>query len=998
MANKILLRGIFLVFILCIATQAMGQEEILEEQKDLRIEKAIQQLIKEFQSDDESLQAGQLTSWDFEVNEEDSTLAIDLKNVFKSDEWTAKKVDKIYSYAKKQLPDDYDGFRLTILSNTLELSEWVPYSIKACDDPSILWGKKLHKGEPWVKNISKKYHVTNGLEDRHISLWASHGYHYNQGRGYWKWQRASLFGTTEDLYTQTIVIPYLIPMLEKAGAIVFTPRERDWQKHEIIVDNDEPYRKGYSELGGKRKWELTEVDGFAMHEGFYVDGENPFVAGTAKMTKTTRSNALSYVSYKPTIPEDGDYAVYVSYQTLPESIDDAHYIVYHQGEKTEFRVNQTMGGGTWVYLGTFRFEKGCSQRNQVVITNASSQKGVVTTDAVRFGGGMGNVLRADSISGMPRCLEGARYYAQWAGAPYEVYSSKNGIDDYSDDINVRSYMTNWLAGGSAYVPNKEGKNVPLELALAIHSDAGCSADSTSLYGSLTICSTDFDEGLLCSGLSRKSSLELANALLHNVKADITHAFGKWRTRRVLDKNYSESRRPDVPAVIFETLSHQNFPDMRLGQNPHFKFTLARSIYKTILRYMSEQYDYPYVVAPLAPENISAEFVSNGKLKIEWDGVNDPQELTAKPKSYIVYQAKGSDGFDHGTIVKRNSHVIELSPNTMYHFKVAALNDGGESFCTEEITAYYNPLATRNILIANGFRRLSAPAVFENDSLIGFDLDEDIGVTAGKTAGWLGRQVCFTKSTMGTEGIDALGFSTNELAGKFIAGNDFNYIAEHANAVVKTGLPYNISSCSVQAIEKKKIELGQYDVVDLLLGLEKFDAETHPYYTTFSPRLQQSLADYTAQGGSVLVSGAHIASGKLNETGKSFLANVLKINQTAVNRVPLDTLENTRYDTFITGMKTEFEVYRVPNEQHYAAQVCDVISPVNGGFCMMTYDDGTSAAVAYDGTDHKSIAMGFPFECIKSKKMQADLMKGLLLFLSQSNDGQNTSKHIRDKKH
>lgn len=33
-------------------------------------------------------------------------------------------------------------------------------------------------------------------------------------------------------------------------------------------------------------------------------------------------------------------------------------------------------------------------------------------------------------------------------------------------------MTNWLAGGSCFAPNEAGLNVPLELSLAVHSDAG----------------------------------------------------------------------------------------------------------------------------------------------------------------------------------------------------------------------------------------------------------------------------------------------------------------------------------------------------------------------------------------------------------------------------------------------------------------------------------------------------------------------------------------------
>ena len=76
------------------------------------------------------------------------------------------------------------------------------------------------------------------------------------------------------------------------------------------------------------------------------------------MAKTTsKKNNYSLISYMPKFPEEGRYAVYVSYSTLENSVDDASYTVWHKGEKTEFRVNQQMGGGTWVYLGTFDFDK-----------------------------------------------------------------------------------------------------------------------------------------------------------------------------------------------------------------------------------------------------------------------------------------------------------------------------------------------------------------------------------------------------------------------------------------------------------------------------------------------------------------------------------------------------------------------------------------------------------------------------------------------------------------
>ena len=215
------------------------------------------------------------------------------------------------------------------------------------------WGKTNYEDAPWVKNVSRPNEITEGLQNRHLSLWSSHGRYYDARKGGWRWQRPILFGTAEDLYTQTIVLPYLIPMLEHAGAVVYTPREKDWQKNEVIIDNDS--RSGcYKEESLKKKWADTSLPGFAQHYGSYNDGENPFTAGTARKVKTRKRNSkISSAVYQPTIPESGRYAVYVSYQTQKKSVDDAEYIVFHKGQETHFRVNQRMGGGTWVYLGTF---------------------------------------------------------------------------------------------------------------------------------------------------------------------------------------------------------------------------------------------------------------------------------------------------------------------------------------------------------------------------------------------------------------------------------------------------------------------------------------------------------------------------------------------------------------------------------------------------------------------------------------------------------------------
>jgi len=91
-------------------------------------------------------------------------------------------------------------------------------------------------------------------------------------------------------------------------------------------------------------------------------------------------------------------------------------------------------------------------------------------------------------------------------------------------------------------------------------------------------------------------------------------------------------------------------------------------------------------------------------------------------------------------------------------------------------------ATQTILVVNVFHRLSSPAIINSDTEQGFDIEADPGLTYGPTAGWSGRQANFDKSMIGKEGINALGYGGEELVGKIIAGNDFNYVKEHIEAL------------------------------------------------------------------------------------------------------------------------------------------------------------------------------------------------------------------------
>ena len=586
---------------------------------------------------------------------------------------------------------------------------------------------------------------------------------------------------------------------------------------------------------------------------------------------------------------------------------------------------------------------------------------------------MGNIVRGGTTSGLPRTLEGARYYAQWAGAPWDIVSKSNGSNDYNDDINARSLMTNWLAAGSTYVPGK-GKKVPIDLSLAIHSDAGI-APNGSYVGTLGIYTTQEGDDHLGEDLSRSVSKTLAENMVSNLKKDIDQVFHiNWNTRSVRDRNYSETRLPDVPSMILETMSHQNFNDMKLGQDPNFKFVVARSIYKTILRYEASMHNTSYTVQPLAPILFRLKRVGANKVRLQWNAVNDPYEPTAVPTSYNVYTAIGNGGFDNGINISGTSCEIEMQMGKLYSFRITACNRGGESFPTEVLSAYNHPDAKQTVLVVNGFNRLSSPAIIDSIGSQGFNLEADPGVTYGKTIGWSGQQSNFDPRSAGKEGAGALGYGGEELVGKMVAGNDFNYVRTHAEAIQTAGR-YNVVSCSGKAVENGLVRLTDYDAVDIDLGLEKDDGHSLYYYKAFRPAMQQQISNYLQHHGNLFVNGAYLASDMKLEAEKQWLANNLKITYAGSN------LNN--YSAMIKGLGTSFDIYRTINADHYGAYTPDNILPANNtAIAVMAYADGNNAAVAYKGVDYRTFSMAFPLECIKDANTRNKIMRGILAYLLQ----------------
>lgn len=921
------------------------------------------------------------------LNNPARTLDVYANAAFGEQPFREESVKQIYDDVRALLPSPVNRYKVTIYVGDKSIDSLVPNRLARHPSADRAWGKGEHyDGAPWVTDASRPYTVTEGLQGHHLAINASHGAVFSQTDRRWGWQRPALFCTREDLLTQSIVYPYLIPMLENAGAVVFTTRERDPQPAEVVVDNDVHGCEGglyVEEHGSRTVWTDTAdgLTGFFTPQDSLFDGDNPHVRGTARFVNTTsgRGAQTAAALWMPRLPRAGRYAVYVTYTSCARSVPDAHYVVTHKGGTTHFTVNQQMGSGTWTYLGTFEFDAGASTAGMVALTNESRYDGVVCADAVRFGGGMGLTARgisADSmrVSTLPRYFEGARYWAQYAGFPYAAYAGKGGLNDYAEDINARSYVGNHLLGGSVFCPDSVGLGVPLELAFALHTDAGL--DREGIVGTLGICTTAYHDGLLGDGrTSRFTSRDMVDEVMSSVTDDIRRSgHPEWTRRGIWDRNYSESRICEVPSMILEVLAHQNYNDMKLAHDPKFKFLVARAVYKGLLRQVSATHGEAFTVQPLPPDHLllaPSGRAATGGYRLSWQPVADPLEPSAQPTAYVVYTRVGDGGFDNGRLVKGTHLDMELQPDVLYSFRVTAVNKGGQSFPSETLAAGYPSAAAGSVLVVNGFQRLDGPATVETADSVGFDLDADPGVPYISTMAFCGRQTDFNPASVQL-GPDRCthGASTDELIGKTLVGNTFDFTALHAAAILANG--YAVASASRQCFEEGAIALDGYQVVDVLLGLE--NKEVLP------AAMHQRLASYAMGGGRLLLSGSYIGDAcRTDPSASIFMRDILRVRYVAANR--------RADDLAISGQNLTLPFERGFNTDVYPLvrpEVLEPAEPSDTDFSLFAYAGSrASAAVAAQTATTRAVTLGFPFEAVGDATTRQAAMAIILAWLMKT---------------
>jgi hypothetical protein len=893
-------------------------------------------------------------------------------------------VDKIYRALSERIP----GYTFSVESMDHPVEDFIPNYYRDRKDYDLKRQPlKIPREKSTVQRSLENF--DNGLLNKNIVLWHSHGWYYSNGPKRWEWQRPRLFQSVEDLIPLSFTVPYLIPMLENAGANVFVPRERDFQVNEVIVDNSD---KNYQEtFFTKTATSGLGAAGYGHTPIPYTEGVNPFRNGDTRYLLSD-SVLSAQAEWIPDIPGTGSYAVYISYANSPANIKDAVYTVKYYGGTKDYIINQRIGGGTWIYLGTFKFLKGSNaETGKVTLNNISSEPGkTVSADAVRFGGGMGIVERNGNTSGRAKFFEGARYWLQAAGMPDTlVYDLNKGANDYNDDYQSRGEYANYLKG-APYGPNRnrdeEGLGIPVDLSLSFHTDAGITYNDTTV-GTLAIYSLEGADSqyVFPDSVSRLASRDLSDIIQSQIVDDMRILYDPaWSRRQLREAQYSESFRPNMPGMLLELLSHQNFLDMQFVLDPRFRFDVARAIYKGMLRFLSSQYEYEYVVQPLPVKYFSVEFSGEYSVAIKWKSQADTLEPTAVADKYILYTRVNDEDFNSGEIVYGDSVIKNIEPGKIYSYKVTAVNGGGESFPSEILAAGIpENRSSGNVLVVNGFDRISGPEAVNSGDFAGLMNDIDDGVPDKYDFGFTGRQYDYKiESQFVSNDAPGHGASYSNYETTIIAGNSFDYPYLHGRAILASG--YAFTSMSDESFGQA--ENLNYRMIDYILGEEKetgwqkpvMDSIRGKQFKAFTPDVTGKLTEYLNTGGNLFISGAYLGTELYSDTiTAAFARDILNLKHMTTHASGTGQVIPER-GAFPLDSQVVFNT--TYNDSVYAVTAPGSIGHTGKGEILLRYAENQFSAAAGNKNDYGVVGFGFPFETLIGEEVRTRIMQAVMSYL------------------
>lgn len=737
----------------------------------------------------------------------------------------------------------------------------------------------------------------------------------------WETQRGNTHGLVEDFLVAELVNQYLVRYLELAGAQVLTVRERDLASSHAIVDNSDA-SPSYTETGDGGSFADSGLASFENGAAPYPSTQNPFDGDNEDRLVTTASTATAWATWTPTLSVDGHYTVYVSYSADATRAEDAHYVVRHPGGETHFRIDQRVRGSTWVPIGRFWLEAGFdTSRGAVVLANDSSTVGAtVSADAVRFGGGMGDVEgeTTSAVSGRPRWEEGARTYVQYAGAPSSVW--ENG------DVFARSRFAAWA--------NDEG--VDDSVYVSVHTNAPDPGRGTAsfVYGPCLFCALE-------DATATTGSVELMSFIHDEVVSDIRNAWDdSWTDRGKYSASFGElnpTHNPEMPASWIEVAFHATQADAEQLAEPRFRQLTARAIYQGIVKYFADRDEEAVHLLPEPPLAVGVRGTGSGEITVSWDAspTDADDVLGDAADSYVVYLSPDGKSFDGGRPAAGTSLVVtDLTSGELLFVRVAGVNAGGESLPTETLAVTVPGFGERRALVVAGFDRQDRSMLVEEDlSMLGL--------------GTVDRML-----------LDRM--------------NTFDFAIEHARAIANAGI--GVDSCANEAIVLDRVALSGWPAVVWLTGIESRTDET------LSDGEQSRLQSYLDGGGALFLSGADLGwdldSGG-STTDRAFYEGTLGSDYVADDSNSYST-SGVAGTAFADLPNVSFDDGTLTS---YVLDYPDIVAALGGAAACLEYDNlSGEACVQLDAGTYRTLTLAFPFEKIEPETSRDDVMERALDFL------------------